>query len=86
MAVVVPARAQARHFDPLAGAQPQRAVLGRAGQEIGLADEAGDEAVPRVDVDVAGSADLLHLARAHHRDAVAHGQGFFLVVGDEDER
>ena len=32
------------------------------------------------------SADLLDAALAEHRDAVAHRQGFFLVVRDVDER
>ena len=54
-------------------------------QEIGFADEVGDEALGRLVVDVPRRADLQDLARRHHRDAVRHGQRLFLVVGDEDE-
>ncbi|MNM96029.1 hypothetical protein D3C81_1084930 [compost metagenome] len=36
-------------------------------------------------VDVIRPSDLLHLAFGKHGDAVGHGQGFFLVVGNEDE-
>ena len=32
-----------------------------------------------------GRANLLNVALTKHGDAVAHGQGFFLVVGDKDK-
>ena len=50
------------------------------------ADEARDEAVCRFLVKLEGSGDLLYLAVFHHGDAVAHGHGFDLVVGDVDNR
>jgi hypothetical protein len=54
-------------------------------EEIGFADEVGDEAIGRSVVDLPGIADLQDLAGRHHGDAVRHGQRFFLVMGDEDE-
>ena len=48
-------------------------------------DEAGDELVGRVLVDVGGSADLLDAPRVEHGEAVAHGQRLLLVVRDVDE-
>ena len=37
-------------------------------------------------VDICGAAHLLHLAKVEDRNAVAHGQGFFLIMGHEDKR
>ena len=48
------------------------------------ADEAGDEDVVRVVVEVLRVADLLEHAGLHQRDPVAHGHGLDLVVGDVD--
>ena len=76
---------KARNLDPVAGGELQRASLGLAVQKVRFANEARNEAVFRVDVDLFCGADLLDLARAHHGDPVGHGQGFFLVVGHEDE-
>ena len=67
-------------MDELAGAP----VDGRL-DEVGIADEIGDEPVDRLLVDFDGRAQLLDLALAHDRDAVAHGERLFLVMGDEDE-
>ncbi len=61
------------------------ATAGFTREEVGLADEAGDEAVGRAVVKLARRCDLLDVAAAHDRDAVRHGQRFFLVMGDEDE-
>ena len=36
--------------------------------------------------DIDRGVELLDVAAVHHRDAVAHRQGLFLVVRDEDER
>jgi hypothetical protein len=47
-------------------------------------DEAGDELVGRVVVQLQGAAGLLDAAVAHHHDLVAHGHGFNLVMGDVD--
>ena len=50
------------------------------------ADEAGDEEVARLVVEIERRADLLHLAVAHDDDLVGHGHGLDLVVGDVDRR
>jgi hypothetical protein len=65
----------------LAAAAPQR-----AGQEVHgrRADEAGDELVGRMVVQVQRAAGLLDAAVAHHHDLVAHGHGLDLVVRDVD--
>ena len=49
-------------------------------------DEARDEEVRRPVVDVRRRVDLLELARAQDRDAVAHGHRLDLVVRDVDRR
>ena len=49
----------------------------------GRADEAGDEFVGGLAVDLQGRADLLHPAVAHDHDAVAQRHRLDLVVGDE---
>ncbi|MBK8441633.1 MAG: hypothetical protein IPL38_19745 [Rhodobacter sp.] len=54
-------------------------------QKAGFADEIGNEPVWRPFVHIARRADLLHAALRHRGDAVGHGQGFFLITGDEDE-
>ena len=79
------------HVDEQAAVQadPGPAVAGdveRAGQEVGRADEPGDEDARRRGVDLLRRADLLDEAAAHHGHAVAHRQRLALVVGDEDER
>ncbi len=51
-------------------------------EHIDVADEIGDEAGLRVFVNLDGGAELKKLAILHHRDAVGHGHGLFLVVGD----
>ena len=50
------------------------------------ADEAGDEQVVRVLVEVEGRADLLDPAGIQHRDAVGQRHRLHLVVGDVDHR
>ncbi len=50
--------------------------------DVGGADEFGDEAACRREVDIARAADLGDGALAHHHDAVAERHGFGLVVGD----
>ena len=54
--------------------------------QVGDADEARHERRPRSLVDLGRPADLVDAATAEHRDAVAHRQGFLLVVRDVDER
>ena len=57
------------------------------GEEVHLraADEAGDEQVGGIVVQVLGSIDLLHKAVLHNHDAGRHGHGLGLVVGHVDE-
>ena len=57
-----------------------------AGQQVGLAEEVGHEGGRRVLVDLGRRAQLLDLARVHHRDRVGHRHGLLLVVGDVHER
>ena len=56
------------------------------GEEVhgGGADESGDEAVGGVAVEFEWRGDLLEDAVVHDGDAIAHGHGFGLVVGDVD--
>ena len=49
------------------------------------ADEIGDEARGRRLVDLGRRRHLHHLALVHDGDAVGHGHGLFLVVGDDHE-
>ena len=58
----------------------------RTRDEITFANKIGDKAAFRSLVDFGRAANLQHIAAFHHRDAVAHRQGFFLIVGDENER
>ena len=51
-----------------------------------VADEAGDEEVRRLLVDVLRRPDLLEHAVVHDRDAVPHRHRLDLVVGDVDDR
>ncbi len=52
----------------------------------GAADEAGDEQVERPVVELLRAVDLLQLALAHDRDAVAHRERLDLVVRHVDRR
>src|SRR5262249_49814260 len=60
-------------------------AVDRRGDEVRVADEIRDETVDRLLVDLHRDAELLDLAVAHDRDAVAHGERLFLVMGHEDE-
>ena len=62
------------------------AALDRALDQVGLAEEVGDERAARVLVELGGRAHLLDDALVHHRDRVGHGHGLLLVVGDVHER
>ena len=57
-----------------------------AGDQVGLAEEVGDERGHRVLVEVGRGAHLLDPAVVHDRDGVGHGHGLFLVVRHVDER
>ena len=48
------------------------------------ADEAGDEGVVRILVEIDRRADLLDAAGAQHHDPVGHGQGLGLIVRHVD--
>ena len=50
------------------------------------ADEAGDEPVGRILVELERRADLLDAAGIHDHDAVGQGHGLDLIVGDVDHR
>ena len=62
--------------DALAGHQ--------ARQEVGGSHELGDELRRGVVVDVLRGGELLDSPRVHDAHAVSQGEGFLLVVGDED--
>ena len=56
-----------------------------AADQVRDADKTGDKGCSGVLVDLRRGAHLLDLALVEHRQPVAHGQGFFLIVGDVDE-
>ena len=53
-------------------------------EQVGRADEVGDEGVGRPAVDLDRRRRLADLAVAHHDDEVGHGHRLALVVGDDD--
>ena len=55
-----------------------------AGKQIAAPQKIGDEGGTRVKVQVLGGGHLLDLSRAHDGHAVTEGQGFFLVVRDQN--
>ena len=55
-------------------------------EQVGRADETGDERRGRSVVDLLRSADLFDATVVEHGDAGAHRQRLTLVVGDEHER
>ena len=66
---------------------PSEHRLGRfAGEEVGGPDESGDECRRGGLVQLSRRGDLFDAPLVEHRDAVAHREGFLLVVGDEEER
>src|SRR5215204_679587 len=54
-------------------------------EDVVGADKLGDEAGARGAVDRSWGVDLLEAAFIHHDDAVGHGQGLALIMGDVDE-
>ncbi|MCY1298302.1 hypothetical protein D9M70_477830 [compost metagenome] len=54
--------------------------------EIGLADEFGDEARRRFVVDLAGCTDLFDLALVEDGDAIRHRERFGLIMRNENDR
>ena len=73
----------ARQLDGGAGAVDGR-HLGRQEVHLRAADEAGDEQVARMVVELERRARLLDDAGLQHHDLVGHGHGLDLVVGDVD--
>ena len=61
------------------------AVRDLAVEEVGVADERGDERGAGRLVDLGGGVDLLDAALVHDGDAVAQRHGLALVVGDVEE-
>src|SRR5436305_1342758 len=55
-----------------------------AGEKIALADELAHEATDRPLIDIERRADLLEFSVAKYRDAIRHGHGLGLVVGNID--
>ena len=55
-----------------------------ARQENALADKVSDEAVGRLVVEVVGRIPLLDAAPVHDADLVGHGEGFVLIVSDQN--
>ena len=53
-------------------------------QQVGRADEVGDEGVGRPPVDLDRRRHLPDAALAHHDDQIGHGHRLALVVGDDD--
>ena len=64
-----------------AARQPHAAVLHDAVHQVRDADEAGDERLGRLLVDLLGRPALDDDAVVHHRDAIGHGERLLLVVG-----
>ena len=64
----------------------QSRLCNDAFEKVRPADEIGDISAGRAVVEVARRADLDDASVTHDADAIAHRQGFLLVVGDEDER
>src|SRR5471032_530835 len=65
--------------------RPLQQTAGRVGvEQVVVADKAGGKHVHRRGVEGFGVAALDDLALVHQEDPVTHGQGFFLVVGDEN--
>ena len=61
-------------------------VYHNAVKNVRLTDKVGYKGVYGLVVYVLGRAYLLDNAVVHNNNAVAHGKGFFLVVGDVDKR
>ena len=61
-------------------------VLHHALEQVGGAEEVGDEAVGWPEIGVLGRRDLLDPALVEHHDPVGQRERLLLVVGDEDRR
>lgn len=57
-----------------------------SGEKVGLADEFSHKPSGREVIDELGGVQLFNLASVQHGDAIGHGKGFFVVVGDQDGR
>ena len=75
------------HAGEIEAAEVHQFVLDHgAAQDVAFADEVGHEGVGRFVIHALGVADLQNMTIPHDDDGVAHGQGFFLIVGHIDER
>jgi hypothetical protein len=59
-------------------------AVGGEVDEVGHADEVGDEGVGGLAVDLDRRGGLADFTAAHHHDRVGHGHRLALVVGDDD--
>ena len=74
-------RSQAKRLAPMRRSRPG---CSRAGEDVDLADEIGDEGRRRVAVDLHRRADLLDHALVHDDDPVGDRERLLLVVRDHD--
>ena len=96
LAAIAPAVALAGDFDVVRPHERDGFALGvplppgmaglPAVEQIVIAEEAEDERVGRMLVDLLGRIILLDVARVHHRNAVGDFERLFLIVGDENCR
>ena len=70
--------------DGSGGLGEQAIAMQKAGNEVALADEAGDERVGRALVKIGLAADLLHPAVTHDHQPVGHRHGLVLIMGHHD--
>ena len=68
------------------GHLPVTPLPNRGGNEVGIAEEVGDEGRPRVIVQRRRRPRLDDLPLPHHRHSVGHAQRALLIVGDIEER
>ena len=77
------ADAEQEERQPLAAEHPRRLYLSL--EEVGGAQEPGDEGVGWTLEDLVRATELPEPPRVHDRDPAAHDQGFLLVASDVDE-
>ena len=74
-----------RRYPGAVGEADRCCILDRALEQVGLADEVGNEPAGGPLIDFLGRANLEQLAVVHDGNAVAHRERLFLIVGDEHE-
>ena len=60
------------------------AMLNDAGENVHATDETGNEECCGLGIEVVGCGELFEDAVVHDADAIGDGEGFFLIVGNED--